>query len=351
MNTFYKELYQNSETGLDNFLSFLTSNIEVIFGQQGTIVFLEIGNIPEINDEYGNKIGNEIVQYVASMCNEILPIKVSYTLYHFGVDTFMMIINHLDDDLVSSSFEIFEENMIHYFKTKGVNQIQLYRNIIPYVKPMNSIEAFYTFMLEYVTQDPETGLEFWFKKALSHFTKNIQHALSHFEKIVDLALHDDITGLKNHRAINQYLNHQVKHKKSTILFIDGDNLKQYNTVSYEAGNEMIAQLAQSISKSLRQEDEVFRWLSGDEFICVIDHDNQDEIYHLCERVRRNVEEASQKWLFPVTVSIGVSFWNTDLESWRTAIEQAEIATCHAKRMGKNCTVLWHESFDRSKILI
>ena len=48
-----------------------------------------------------------------------------------------------------------------------------------------------------------------------------------------------------------------------MLLVDGDNLRAYNEMGYEHGNQMIRALGDVIGAAVRYGDRAARWLSGD----------------------------------------------------------------------------------------
>ena len=129
------------------------------------------------------------------------------------------------------------------------------------------------------------------------------------------ALSDEISGQPNHRAAVMELegwNEEVAAgAQHCLLFIDGDNLKRYNTLGYEVGNHMIRDLAGALRRSVRAEDGLYRWLSGDEFIVTLRNTDRPTAIRLAERIRSQVETTTRGWVFPITVSIGVACLPTD----------------------------------------
>jgi diguanylate cyclase (GGDEF)-like protein len=126
----------------------------------------------------------------------------------------------------------------------------------------------------------------------------------------------------------------------SLLFIDGDDLKRYNKVSYETGNDMIKRLSGIIVETLRNEDKIFRWLSGDEFLIVLKETNEVKAIRIAERIRQAVEEQTKTWIYPVTISIGISSYPKDGCCITELIDKAEKANGFAKDAGKNRVFTW-----------
>ena len=149
-------------------------------------------------------------------------------------------------------------------------------------------------------------------------------------------------------VFNLYLSNLVKESKNKheicVLFIDGDNLKNYNNISYEAGNDVIRSIANIITESIRENDRVYRWLSGDEFIVIMKETNIDNAIKGAERIRFAIEEKTKQFIYPVTISIGISVYPSDAEQIEDIIKNAERANSYAKNTGKNKVVIWTEKY-------
>ncbi len=156
-----------------------------------------------------------------------------------------------------------------------------------------------------------------------------------------LAYTDDISGLPNQRAaryiIEEYLaQHQEDRAELSLLFVDGDNLRQYNDeLGYGPGNEMIRRLGEILCKSAVQGELVTRWLSGDEFMVILPEVDKRAAFERAEEICKKVKQETSDWAYPVTVSIGIATFPDDGPDWKTLQSKVEEANAQAKRMGKN----------------
>ena len=142
--------------------------------------------------------------------------------------------------------------------------------------------------------------------------------------------------MENSKSAKLYLNDlDQKWSDYAILFIDGDALRRFNEISYDEGNMAIRCIAEVIKRTVRKQDKVFRWLSGDEFIVVAENITRAEAEALAERIRINVQEECSRLIFPVTISIGISIAPEDGKTTHDIIMNAERANKKAKRLGKN----------------
>ena len=121
--------------------------------------------------------------------------------------------------------------------------------------------------------------------------------------------------------------------------IDGDNIRAYNSINYAAGDEMIRDMCVVYKESVRPNDFVARWRSGDEFLVILPDTPTTGAKVIGERIRLAVKEASKTWKFPVTVSIGVASYPTHGDNINTLIDTVESANKRAKDQGKDQVVL------------
>jgi diguanylate cyclase (GGDEF)-like protein len=186
------------------------------------------------------------------------------------------------------------------------------------------------------------------QRNLNWLIRNISQELIDLgEKLDDshrMANSDPLTELPNSRAAMSELEliHAQSHRagrKFTILFIDGDNLRQYNEISYAAGDEMIQKLSAVKRNALRGRDFLARWRLGDEFVVILPDTPLEQALGIAERLRYAVESESSEWLIPVTISIGAAEYPGHADSIMSLLHEAEEAKNQAKLAGKNQVVV------------
>jgi diguanylate cyclase (GGDEF)-like protein len=161
------------------------------------------------------------------------------------------------------------------------------------------------------------------------------------DQSLEMAFTDSVSGLPNLNAASRYLNRLQQSMEGagspfSIFIIDGDNLGQYNKISYQQGDYMIKKLGETLKKAVRPNDFIARWRSGDEFFVVLPDVGPEEALVIGERFREAVKTESQDWQFPVTISIGVASYPVDGGTIDELIDQGELALRMAKQRGKNC---------------
>ena len=155
-----------------------------------------------------------------------------------------------------------------------------------------------------------------------------------------IAYLDPVTQLPNSVAAEREMKRAIQQSQRnndmfSILFIDGDNLRLYNDISYSAGDDMLRQLAELLAQHLRPGDFIARWRVGDEFLVLLPGASREAAFVVAERLRSEVEARSQTWKFPVTISIGIATYPTNGTTIDELLLAVEKAARHSKEHGKN----------------
>jgi diguanylate cyclase (GGDEF)-like protein len=137
-------------------------------------------------------------------------------------------------------------------------------------------------------------------------------------------------------ALNQAV---LDHESLAILLFDGDNLRQYNQISYEAGDEAIRSLGAAIKGQLHPDDYLARWRTGDEFLVILPGVTRDEAVQIGNRICAAVEQAAKNWAFPSTVSGGIAIYPDHGPTLYSLLHIAEEGLKTAKVGGKNRVVI------------
>lgn len=343
-------IYIDPLTGLPNFFQFIESDTKTIFDNYGSVIIFDIIDFTSVNNTYGRDIGDSCLKNLANIINSLLLNYETAFLFRTGGDEFTIILPKVNPSDTKDFIEQVRNNYKNIMAEQQVVNTDFNALLSCYNNTINSAKEFYQMIFKYSLEDSkDTSNIFendkWIGDIIENFTKRIQETLSLFNNAYNLALTDDISGLPNQRAARIYLKHLADEQAScrncfSLLFIDGDNLKRYNKISYERGNEMIKGLAQIIASSLRKNDNVFRWLSGDEFLVILDNVDAQDTFRLAERIRQSVEVQTQSWPYPITISIGVAYYPDEDLDIDEIIRKAEKANAFAKISGKNKVVEW-----------
>ncbi len=176
---------------------------------------------------------------------------------------------------------------------------------------------------------------------VEHLTDQILNTAAQLQQTTHLAMTDPLTELPNLRAARQVLQHYVLHSHKNgaplgVVMVDGDRLKEYNQLfGYEAGNEMICWLGETLRQYCGETGFVARWLSGDEFLMLLPSLNlaqcKAQALDLCNQIAQD----SRHLAIPITVSVGVASYPESGDSADKLIAAVEQANRRAKDAGRN----------------
>lgn len=161
---------------------------------------------------------------------------------------------------------------------------------------------------------------------------------------------DELTGLKNHKALYDFLNQLIeeinngsKIKTLSIIIIDVDNFKYFNTAfGHTTSDQILKNLGQLLNNDKRITDETFRqFLRGDEFVVVVKDTNLGDTFKAAERKRVMIENNIfniKDIFYKLTVSCGVTEFKKDEDTIDTFLNRASQALMSAKAVeNKNNT--------------
>lgn len=160
-----------------------------------------------------------------------------------------------------------------------------------------------------------------------------------FERIQELTVTDDCTGLYNQRQLYRMLrteSEQAHHAgtRFSLIFIDLDHFKQINDKhGHLIGSKLLAEFGQSVRRELRGVDAVFRY-GGDEFIVLLPGMGSEEAErvarHLHSKLRRQRFPVEDGLALPIRASYGVASWPTDASNIHELIRRADAAMYRVK---------------------
>ncbi len=128
--------------------------------------------------------------------------------------------------------------------------------------------------------------------------------------------------------------HRTKH--FVLMMIDIDHFKTVNDLyGHQKGDEVLAQVAEIIGRSLRKNDLIGRY-GGEEFIVALLNHHLDGGMRVAERIRKNIERSKLLGtLRTLTISIGVVEYPTDAIWIDELICKADECLYRAKKHGRN----------------
>ena len=155
---------------------------------------------------------------------------------------------------------------------------------------------------------------------------------------------DPLTGMSNRRDATNKLEHEqrktaLNNKKLSIILCDIDHFKRVNDeFGHEVGDQVLIQLAELFSSSMRQRDLVARW-GGEEFLIMLPDTDSKGAHLVAEKIHASLAGLSIEISGAkprVTISMGIAAVNAG-EDIKKAISRADKYLYEAKSSGRNKT--------------
>ena len=183
---------------------------------------------------------------------------------------------------------------------------------------------------------------------------NVTDYIEQEKRVIYLAQHDQLTGLKNRRAMEVEVEQNIKDAKDTdarvaILFLDLDNFKIINdSLGHNIGDLLLKSIAKRLKNNLDSSDGIYRF-GGDEFAIVVTKNvNEENILMIAKRVMSLVNQPLiiENNDISSSASIGISLYPEDGEDINTLLKNADIAMYSSKMSGKNRYKFYYENFSQ-----
>ncbi|MAT42002.1 MAG: hypothetical protein CL609_06645 [Anaerolineaceae bacterium] len=353
------------------FIDFLAEVMSDPFIVKWSAVGIDLNNFKKINDYFGHSFGDALLQWVADRLKEECP----YTCRVSGDEFFMLFLEN-DHAIHNKNAKFLYEKINHdlssFFTAHAKNPekaqeflplltmsvVNLSKNtriamdkvftLLDYsvyelkskYRQNNLTTSFRIYDMSALLPLISTVEENWVSEYLMKRVSELSKALAESNT---LALSDQVSGLPNALAAESYINNilvQTDPQKDEIclLFIDGDDLRLYNKISYQSGDQMIRNLALLFKESLNRNEFLARWRRGDEFVIICPGLSIEAGKEKAEQLRAMIEAKTQSWQIPVTISIGLACYPHHGENLDELLEHAELCLTQAKSLGKNQVV-------------
>ncbi len=164
-------------------------------------------------------------------------------------------------------------------------------------------------------------------------------------ELARLSISDGLTGLYNHRHIQEVVHEEFERAKRTreplaVVMFDFDHFKRVNdTYGHQVGDRVLQEMARILRNTAREIDKLGRY-GGEEFIAVLPDTGIDDAVTFAERVRERVERhpfaVGQARPIHLTVSAGAATYpHPAVYNAKTLIHRADQALYAAKAAGRN----------------
>ncbi|MCI0616490.1 GGDEF domain-containing protein, partial [bacterium] len=261
--------------GCGNLLSFLelfshrfSSNIYSSF----SLLLVDLNNFMKFNKEHGHEQGDAVLHWVSIVLKDTeLPV------YRIGGDEVLVVLTggtaEEKENLARNVFSRLNREstqfewsnpvsvMLIHFENEKLEIADLWIAISDALQDAK-VEGGRGFLVNtYTRTQTENNYQLG---VINTLTARLLSFANRLEVSNQLAYLDPNTQLPNSLAAEKEMERTMQQARETngkfsILFIDGDNLRLYNDISYSAGDEMIRNLASTLSHHLRPGDFLARW--------------------------------------------------------------------------------------------
>ena len=154
---------------------------------------------------------------------------------------------------------------------------------------------------------------------------------------------DPLTHLPNRHMFHLRLEQEILNTQRTslnlaLLFIDLDRFKEVNdTLGHNVGDQLLAEVAQRLSSSVRKSDMVAR-LGGDEFTVILSQlTDANQVETVAQNILRRLAEpfTLNNETAYVSASIGITLYPEDTDEVEQLLMNADQAMYAAKKKGRN----------------
>ncbi len=166
---------------------------------------------------------------------------------------------------------------------------------------------------------------------------------SYLNKLENLSVTDQLTGLHNRRYFDEHFKLERKkvsryNKMLCLIMIDIDHFKLVNDkYGHQIGDEVLKEFSKLLRRNLRNTDVLSRW-GGEEFIVLLPETSLSNGLLIAEKIRGVVAGHIFNKVGKITASFGISEVTSRMNSNREAIHLADQALYQAKHQGRNRVV-------------
>jgi len=188
-----------------------------------------------------------------------------------------------------------------------------------------------------------------YRDDLRHLAETLSALLTEIKSVLrqrQAASTDALTGITNRAGIQAIVESALERNAAfAVCLIDIDHFKWINDQKgHVEGDHCLRTVAQTIASHVRIDDFVGR-IGGEEFLTYFPLANTATGFEMAERIRGAVMESGCRYADgqPLTVSIGIADHAGSAEArFEDVIRRADTALYHAKRSGRNRSVVYSE---------
>lgn len=192
-----------------------------------------------------------------------------------------------------------------------------------------------------------------FETVAEHLSLAINSALM-FESFERLATVDPLTGVANHRTMQEFLHRRIhealrSEQELGVIMLDVDHFRSFNEEEgHDTGDQVLKRVVEAMKVAVRPYDLVARY-GGEEFTVIMANSGAQEAMRVAERIRKKIEEieipTSNGRTRHVTASLGIAIFPHASAEPQGILKAADVALYEAKHSGRNRCVLFEGVLD------
>ncbi len=338
-------------TGTGNLLCFLenlTSRLASSETSAFSLLLVDLNNFMVFNAQRGRKVGDAILHWVSIVMRDTRA-----PVYRIGGDEIVAVLTHgTREEQENVARELFDRLnresaqfdwsdpasvMLIHFQNEKLEIADLWIAVSDALFDAKVYEDRGFVINTYSHASSKNNFQVG---VINMLTERLLSFANRLDATHQIAYLDPITQLPNSIAAEKEIQRAIQKAQRddrpfSILFIDGDDLRLYNNISYSAGDNMLRRLAALLTDRLRPGDFIARWRVGDEFLVILPESPAAAAFGVAERLRAAVETESQAWEIPVTISIGVAVYPSSGQTAEALLFSVEKAAKQSKDAGKN----------------
>jgi diguanylate cyclase (GGDEF)-like protein len=165
--------------------------------------------------------------------------------------------------------------------------------------------------------------------------------LMRVNRMQEYALHDAVTGLRNHRYFQDRFRDELKRSErygspTSLMLLDLDDFKNVNDrFGHAIGDNVLRLTGETLKDNARVSDVVCRY-GGEEIAVILPETSLGDALTVAERFRQAIERLPEPPGHRITISVGVACYPDHGNQPDQLIGAADAAMYRAKHAGKNC---------------